>query len=278
MTHNLNQNRSLNNKMKKLCTILGLAAITSLTAVNAQTVAQWNFNSLPPDASNSTGNATASIGTGTPLLLGGVTNPGFNSGVGSSDPAALDNTGYQTETYAAQSVQSGQRGVRFNASTIGFNAPSLTGLNISFDLRTSNTSSRWYQLDYTTNGGTSWTLGTPTRLGSAPSAGDTWHNESTVFINNVAVLDNADFGFRIVSVFSPVAFTQVNGNVSYGANTAYEVARNPATGTNSAYAGGTWRFDMVTVTAIPEPTTFLLIGLGSSFLLLNSRRRRDSLG
>jgi len=27
---------------------------------------------------------------------------------------------------------------------------------------------------------------------------------------------------------------------------------------------------------IPEPTTFLLIGLGSSFLLLNSRRRRDS--
>lgn len=259
-------------KMKSalIVSLLALATATSPAAI----IVQWNFNSNPPDIDTATGITTPSVGAGTITTIGGVTNPGFNNGAGSSDPAASDNSGFQTETYAAQSTESGQRGIEVDVGTGGFSSPAITGLQIDFDLRTSNTSSAWWRLDYTTDGGTNWTLGTATKVNN-PSAsgsnGDRWHNGQTVTITDPAALDNTDFGFRVVSVFSPVAFTQVNGNISYGADTAYEVARNPGTGTTSAYAGGTWRFDMITVTAIPEPSSALLGGLG---LVVALRRRR----
>ena len=246
--------------MKKTLTIIGLAAFASLTGSHAQIITQWNFNAE---------NATPSIGSGTISLIGGATNSGYNSGAGSSDPTQ-PGFGYQTTTYPAQSTASGTAGIQLDVSTASFQSPTYTGIQVSFDLRTSNTSSRWFRIDYTTNGGIDWTLGSAVRMGAAANAGDTWHNGNSLLINDVAALDNANFGFRIVSVFSPDAFTEAASSTNYAANTAYEVARN----TTSTYGGGTWRFDMITVTAVPEPSTFLLIGLGSSFLLLNTRRRR----
>jgi hypothetical protein len=69
-----------------------------------------------------------------------------------------------------------------------------------------------------------------------------------------------------------VDFTQVNGNIAYGANAAYEVARNPTAGTTSAYATtGTWGFDNVTFTAIPAPGAIVLLGLAGA---LGGHRRR----
>jgi hypothetical protein len=257
----------------KLKSILLISFFTANAAQGA-IVAQWNFNSNPPDISTATGTATPSTGSGTITTIGGVTNPGFNSGAGSSDTADSDNSGFQTDTYPAQSTASGTAGIRLDVSTAGFTAPAYTSLELSFDLRTSNTSSAWYRIDYTTDGGTNWTIGSATKVNN-PSAsgsnGDRWHNVQSITINNLAALNNADFAFRVVSVFNPNAFTQVNSNISYDAGTAYEVARNPATGSNSAYAGGTWRFDMVTVTAIPEPSAALLGGFGLLALL---RRRR----
>lgn len=153
--------------------------------------------------------------------------------------------------------------------TLGFASPAFSSLEVSFDLRTSNTASRWYRLDYTTDG-TNWNLGTPSRLGAAANAGDSWHNNNTVQINDLAALNNNNFGFRVVSVFSPDAFTEANSSTNFAANTAYEVARN----TTSNYGGGTWRFDMVTVTAIPEPGTFALILLGSVGIVRIARRKK----
>lgn len=177
---------------------------------------------------------------------------------------------YQTTTYPAQGLASGTAGIRVDASTAGFTSPTYTGLKVSFDLRTSNTSSRWFRIDYTNDGGTNWNLGTATRLGIAANAGDTFHNLNTATISDLLSLGNANFGFRVVSVFSPVSFTEENSNTPFGADTAYEVARNITPG-GSNYAGGTWRYDMVTLEAIPEPGTWALIGLGLAVVLVRMR-------
>ena len=75
------------------------AVLTVLT--NPGTVfAQWDFNSVPPDADTSTGALTPSIGAGTATPVGGITN-GFTAG-STSDPAASDNSAWSTGSYPAQ--------------------------------------------------------------------------------------------------------------------------------------------------------------------------------
>lgn len=157
-----------------------------------------------------------------------------------------------------------------NASTVGFNSPAFTALNVSFDLRLSNTSSRWYRTDYTVDG-TNWTLGNPTRLGVAANSGDTWFQNLSLDINDISALNNSSFGFRVVSVFSTDAFTEANSSTNFLANSAYEVARNTTSTYNSS---GTWRFDNVTLSAVPEPGTWLLIGLGAAVVLHRLRRKQ----
>ncbi|MFX7980977.1 hypothetical protein ABTK42_19300, partial [Acinetobacter baumannii] len=85
---------------------LALGAAAALPS-QALVVTQWNFNSPTPDNNTATGTTVPSIGTGTASLVGGVTSPGFNSGVGSSDPAAADNSGWQTSNYPASGSGNG---------------------------------------------------------------------------------------------------------------------------------------------------------------------------
>lgn len=80
---------------------------------------------------------------------------------------------------------------------------------------------------------------------------------------------NANFGFRVVSAFSPVAFTNANG--LQAANTAFQ----RADGGNNVYTGGAgnYRFDMVTLsdTVIPAPEVAAVRGLAG---LMTVWRRR----
>ena len=240
-------------------------ALVSLTSANAQTViTQWNFEAQ--NTTPSTGSGTASLLNTAPVAASGSFGSGFGSGLNSLG------TGWGLTGFPAQSSGSGTEGVSFSVATTGFTASDYTGLLIKFDHRVSNTASRWYRLDYTIDG-TNWTLGAPSLLGtSGSSAGDVWGTYESA-INSADVLNNSSFGFRITSVFSPDAFTQVSGNISYLANTAYEVARNgQGGGSTSAYATtGTWRFDNVSVSAVPEPSSATLLGLG--FLTLIGLRR-----
>ena len=90
-------------------------------AAAQSTFTEWNFNSNPPDVSNSTGSTLPSVGTGTFTLIGGLTQA-FSSGSangGSSDPAITDNTGLQTSAFAAQGTNNKTCGIQFRVSTVG---------------------------------------------------------------------------------------------------------------------------------------------------------------
>lgn len=234
--------------------VVGAAA----SVASADILTQWNFNSNPPDASTSTGTTVPNVNITAPaasiVLQGGVTNPGFNSGVGSSDPAASDNSGYQTTTYPAQGMASGTAGVAFSTSTTGWQ-----DIVVSWDQRFSNTSSRFFEFQYTLD--FSEAIPTWVTFGGVREntlGGDQWLNNNVADLTGVSGVDNnANFAFRVVSVFSP-------------ATGQYEPSRLPPA---SNYGGGTWRFDMVTVrgVAIPTPGSIALLGLGG---LVALRRRR----
>lgn len=234
---------------------LVVLALSMATQANAADITQWNFNSVPADASTSTGSLIANIGAGTLSALGGVTTS-FASGVsngGSTDTAAVDNTGLGTTTYAAQGTGNKTRGIQFNVSTFGFE-----DIMVSYDLRHSNTSSRYEQFQYSLDG----TNFVDFALFDG-NAGDTWFNNRTVDLSSIAGADNnANFAFRIVSAFAPSTSTYAASNSS------------------SSYATtGTWRFDMVTVKGnvmapIPEPETYGMFLAGLGLLGFASRRKQ----
>ena len=240
---------------------LGILPFLSLLVLplQAATITQWNF-----DASST----TPSTGSGTANLVGGTTAT-FAGGNGGG-------FGWNTTTYAAQSAGSGTRGVEFFASTAGFE-----DITISFDHRASGTASRWAQIEYTTNGGSSWTVAQNNVGGLSPH--DTFYSFN-IDLSTLSVVENiAGFGVRITSIFAPVAFDQNATLADFSADSAYQRANSQSgfasgsgTGTGDYGAAGTWRFDNVTIsgTAVPEPAASLLGAVGVLGLL---RRRRAAL-
>jgi hypothetical protein len=207
----------------------GCFALLLASAAGAQsTIARWEFN-----AASATLNPP-SAGAGTMALIGGTT---FLSNVGSPNDTGVPNQAINTTTYPAQGVGSGTAGVEFAVPTSGF-----SGVRFQFDQRHSNTSSRFVQVLYSTDG-TNFQpapgvqadpgLTTPSFAGVfASDAGDTWYFGRAIDFTGIAGVDNnPNFKVRVVSVFEP-------------ATTAYRASRSTST-----YAGtGTLRYDLVTFT------------------------------
>ncbi len=230
-----------------LLTVLGSLALAG--SANAQIIVQWNFNG--PATNSVPGGLLSplpSSGSGTASLVGGVTAPNFFSGTangGSTDPvnSTPPNYAWQTTTYAAQGTEDLTRGVQFALAGPVPIPLGATGLEVKWDQRHSNASSRWARFQYSLDGGTTWTQ--PTGSLFEGNAGDTWFNNRTVSLPGV-LPGMGGFMFQILATFAP--------------STSGYAASNP---TASYAPSGTWRFDMVTVSFVPEPHEYaMLAGLG----------------
>jgi len=232
-----------------------MLVLLATSNANAEDITQWNFNSVPADASTTTGSLTPNIGLGSLTTLGGVTQT-FASGSsngGSSDPVTIDDTGLSTLTYAAQGTNNKMSGVQFNVSTLGFE-----NITVSYDLRHSNTSSRYEQFQYSVDGTNFFDVAL-----FDGNAGDTWFNQRTIDLSAIAEVDNnSSFAFRVVSAFAP------------------NTSRYAASNSTSSYAtSGTWRFDMVTVSGsaiapVPEPESYAMLLAGLGIMGFSARRKQ----
>lgn len=242
---------------KKLMITTMLVALSVSAGAQAAVITQWNFNSNPSDANSGTGTLTPSIGSGSASLVGGTTAT-FASGDasgGSTDPltgSPTNDSGWNTTSYAAQGAGNKTRGTQYLVSTVGFN-----NIQISYDLRHSNTSSRYEQVQYTIDG-SNWTDFSV----FSGALGDTWFNGRSVDLSSIAgAANNANFGFRVLAAFAP-------GTSAYAASSP----------TGSYGTTGTWRFDMVTVSgtavaAVPVPSAVWMFGTAVLGLVGASRRK-----
>lgn len=187
-----------------------------ITGSQAGTITQWTFTNG--------GDLNPTTGSGIASLIGGV------SQVAQAD--ALRITGFP-----AQSTASGTAGIQLMVSTAGFQ-----NIQLSFSQRSSGTMSRWAQVQYTTNGGNTWQVFDTNEGGLSPH--DTFYDFAFNLSSVTAASNNNQFGLRIVSIFSPLAFDDGLGN-SFGPNQAYHRARVSG---GEPYSGdGNWRFQNVTI-------------------------------
>ena len=231
--------------MKSLSSLLVTSVVVAISGTaSAAVVTQWTFNS-----SNAALTLTPYIGTGTASYVGGTAaNSSGIAGGWVEDTTAVApvvNNRWTMTTFPAASAASGTAGAQFAVSTTGFE-----NVIITFGLRTSNTASKYAQLQYSTNG-TDFTNFGDVITGT----GDVWTSLSRDLSFLTTTDNNSAFAFRVVSVFAP-------GTSAYA-----------AAGLGKTYGtGGTYGFDLVTVngTAIPSPGAVALLGLAG----LVARRRR----
>lgn len=239
---------------------VGFVALVTLAlgaAANAGTaviITQWDFNQFP--ASGALPNPAPSLGTGTAggvNLSGATPLTGSASDLGggnvSSDPTQ-PGTAWNSTGYAPQGTENNNRGVQFNVSTLGY----TDAIGISFDVRGSNTASRYIRLMYSLDGTTFTSAGLDNDGVYEIVGGPVFNNGITFSLANIAgASNNANFAFRIVATFAPNtnAYAAVGSGSNYG-------------------TGGTLRYDMVTV-FVPAPGAIALLGL-AGFV---ARRRRD---
>jgi hypothetical protein len=224
-----------------------------------------------------------------------------STGAWFSAPTTGMQPGEQVKLSWSQTV--GYRSSRFwqvlvstTGGTTGFSVPSgATGSSISQFVSGYNTGSSSISGTATVNvnstglvdfrtigGGTTGNFLSP----SVTTTGTFWTAPLAAgFVDNISITlptgqgfeNNANFAFAIVGAFDP-SLSAVSGTTGYVSSFAGTDSTDAVMGYNrSLGSGGSLRLDLVTVSAVPEPTTYAM--LGASALIGCSiawRRRRES--
>lgn len=283
----------------RLATLSLLLLATASLAVQASaqllTITEWNFNSgsnvigvnTSPAASTGTGTAstlgmtsdyngtastdTSDINTSTPLSSDpGITNQQWRirGGDGTASPGTGNNAW-------SSNAPIGTQGAQFTGSTAGF-----TNIQVSFDWSPTGQGEAKLQLQYTLNGSTYFNV--PASLFTATGgATATTNSTSANTVTGGFLLSTTTANYMNGIVANLSSITGAANDPDFGIRMV-----NAATGadcTNTAGAAinntsGNWRFDEVTisgsVSAAPEPSTFIMAGLGLGGLLMLARRRK----
>jgi len=204
--------------------ITSSVATLTVLVTNPVVIAQWNFNSTPPDGMVATGTSNPSLGIGTASLVGGATAT-FATGDTSLDPAgSTDNSGWNTATYPAQGTGNKTRGAQFAVSTAG-----KQNIVVAWSSESPSTGSKYGRLQYSTNGINFVDFPTAFINGT----GFTAKTNSLAAIPGVN--DNTNFVFRFMAEWESSAANTLNSNYDAGDST-----KNYGT-------AGSMRYDMVTV-------------------------------
>ncbi len=225
---------------------LGLATLVSAAALAQTQLAFWNFNESNPldetamlAADGGVFASQAQISISLAQIVYNNNNSGFRgSPLDPNNPThpATPNWALQTTTYPEQGQNPGEAGIVISVPTTGYE-----NIVVKFDVRWSNTSSKFLAVEYTTDGGVNWTRA---RVLEA-RRGDRWHGDTDAnggygalveldLSSDAAVNNNGQFAFRVVTIFDP----------NTGQYTAANFPNNP----NATYASrGTLRYDLIEV-------------------------------
>lgn len=230
--------------MNKLFLVL-LGGLTASLTASAATIKQWDFNSVDFD-SPGIGTLRPVDGIGYPAETSGGVSEQFGQvsvATGSSDPNTLDNSHWRLGSVAnvggfpAVTNANKTAGAQFHINTSGYG-----NLQLTWDQENSATASRYWRIQYTTNG-TTWLdtthvitanpIGQPNPDTDTP----TWQIGLNADLSSLdGASNNPDFAIRFVSEFEATATG--SGTNAYVANRL----------TSNYGVNGTFWLDMVTIT------------------------------
>lgn len=284
-------------KNKKIATMAALIA-ASLSAAHAQTIAAWSFENNPIAVNNS---PAPSTGSGTASSIGmdlyatpnvGVTADDVVLGKGSDTGANGAANTTQTWRVRAQAGANGAangwssaapigtQGAVFAASTAGY----FGGISVSFDWYATTQGEANLQALYTTDG-TTW-INAPITIGANASLGLAALNNTTSantvmgsyisdnLLNNGSKAGQDWFTGLTVNITDPAAQNDANFAIEFvNASTGADDVSTAGTALNNN--SGNWRFDNISIQAVPEPSTLALAGCMSLTALAGVRRWKN---